>query len=164
MEFDVRAAAPDDGPAIRRVARDAWHAVYDDVLGTETVESVLDDWYDLDGLERSVVREDGRFLVAEADDLVVGFAQGVRGEDGPARLPRIYVHPDRWGEGVGTTLLGRIEAWLREADAERLRLAVVADNEVGNVFYETRGYEVVEEREAELFDATFAEYVREKEL
>jgi ribosomal protein S18 acetylase RimI-like enzyme len=43
-------------------------------------------------------------------------------------------------------------------------LGVIADNEVGNAFYERRGYAVVEEREAELLDATFEEYVREKEL
>ena len=164
MEFDVRTAAPDDVPAIRRVADDAWHAAYDETLGAKTVESALNDWYDPDEVDRSVGREGGRFLVAEADDEVVGFAQSIRGDDGPAWLPRIYVHPDRWGEGVGTTLLGRVEAWLREAEAERLRLRVVADNEVGNAFYEARGYEVVEEREEELFGTTFAEYVREKEL
>lgn len=176
-EFEVRPATPDDAPAIRQVARETWHAAYDDVIGPDAVDSVVDEWYGVAGLRESIQREDGLFLVAdrsaeneldgevEPDGEVVGFAQGVLAdEDEPAWLPRIYVHPDRWGEGVGSELLGRVEAWLRDAAAERLRLAVMADNEVGNAFYEKHGYEVVEERDEEVLGAAFEEYVREKEL
>ncbi|WP_435180348.1 GNAT family N-acetyltransferase [Halorussus sp. AFM4] len=167
--FDVRPAAADDATAVRRVARESWHAAYDDLLGAETVDAVVDEWYDPQHLARSIEREDGVFPVAEGgeppDSEVVGFAQGVLGDgDDPAELPRIYVRPDRWGEGAGSALLSRVEAWLTDRGAERLRLVVLADNEVGNRFYETHRYDVVDERESELAGRTVSEYVREKQL
>jgi ribosomal protein S18 acetylase RimI-like enzyme len=186
METTIRAATSEDVEAIRQVARESWHATYDDIVGAERVESVVDSWYDRDGLAQSVAREDGRFLVAEAggktvggdnkpssrngeavdeDGEIVGFAQAVLGdEDEAAELPRIYVHPDHWNEGIGSELLDRIETWVREREAERLRLVVLADNEVGNAFYESHGYRAVGSRESELEGETYADYVREKEL
>lgn len=170
MDANVREATASDVADVRRVALRSWHAAYDDIVGAETVESVVSEWYDLYALRRSVEREDGPFLVAEreTDDPegpeVVGFAQGLDGGDGTAELPRIYVHPDHWGEGVGSAMLDRIESWAADRGAERLRLVVLADNAVGNAFYEARGYRVVGNRESELGAATYAEYVREKEL
>ncbi|UPW02211.1 GNAT family N-acetyltransferase [Halorussus gelatinilyticus] len=194
MDANVRPATTSDVADVRRVARESWHATYDDLLGPEAVESVVDDWYDLYSLRRSVERGDGAFLVAEReedggtdesdagdaatgegdtgtdarDPEIVGFGQGVLGggdaEDGAAQLPRLYVHPDCWGEGVGTALAERIESWAAERGAERLRLVVLADNEVGNAFYESRGFRTVGSRESEFDGETVTDYVREKEL
>ncbi|WP_137283978.1 GNAT family N-acetyltransferase [Halorussus salinisoli] len=170
-EVSVRPATPGDVADVRRVARESWHAAYDDVLGAKTVESVVSDWYDLFDLRQSVEREDGVFLVAERevdDDAgteLLGFGQGVLDdEDAAAQLPRIYVHPDHWGEGVGSAIIDRIETWVAERGAERLRLVVLADNEVGNAFYERRGYRTVGSRESEFAGETVTDYVREKEL
>lgn len=165
MDVEIGTATPDDAVAVQRVARESWHAAHDDVVGPDVVETAIDEWYDPESLAASMDRDDGRFLVARADGILVGFAQAVLGdEDDPAYLARIYVAPERWGEGVGTDLLDRLERWLREAGADRLRLAVMADNEVGNAFYEERGYRVVDERETDLFGAAFEEFVREKSL
>jgi ribosomal protein S18 acetylase RimI-like enzyme len=163
-DVTIREAIHDDVAAIQRVARESWHAAYDDILGTGTVESVVEDWYETERLRESIARNGGLFLVAVTNEEIIGFAQTATSDDGPAWLYRIYVRPDRWSEGVGSEMLDRIESWLRDTEADRLRLGVIADNEVGNAFYERRGYAVVEEREAELLDATFEEYVREKEL
>lgn len=170
----VRPAEAGDVADVRRIARESWHAAYDDIVGPDAVESVVSEWYDLTHLRRSVERDDGVFLVAEtdandtnddSDSEIVGFGQGVLGsEDDAAELPRIYVHPDYWGEGVGSELLKRIEDWLAEHGAERLRLIVLADNEVGNAFYESHGYPTVGSRESEFEGETYTDYVREKEL
>ncbi|WP_135826900.1 GNAT family N-acetyltransferase [Halorussus ruber] len=167
-DHTIRPAETGDVADVRRVARESWHAAYDDLLGPEPVESVVDEWYDLNQLRRSVERDDGVFLVAESEEengsTVVGFAQGVLAEDEAAELPRIYVHPDYWGEGAGSAMLERVESWLTDRGAERLRLIVLADNEVGNAFYESNGYRTVGSRESEFAGETYAEYVREKEL
>jgi len=188
MDANVRPATTSDVADVRRVARESWHATYDDLLGPEAVESVVDDWYDLYALRQSVERDEGVFLVAEkgagdgADDgdesdaearpaetdhEILGFGQALfpdEAEDSAAELPRLYVHPDHWGEGVGTALAEEIEAWAAERGAERLRLVVLADNEVGNAFYESRDYRTVGSRESELDGETVTDYVREKEL
>ena len=158
-------ATADDAEAIRRVARKSWHAAYDDISGADAVESVVSEWYEIEGLTESIEREDGRFLVAETGDgELVGFAQAVLGDEEAAHLPRIYVRPDCWGEGVGSALLESVESWLRDCGVERLRLIVLADNEAGNAFYEKSGYRTIASRESEFEGETVAEYVREKEL
>lgn len=183
MDANVRPATTSDVADVRRVARESWHATYDDLLGTDAVESVVNEWYDLYRLRQSVEREDGLFLVAERevggeDDgdgeggteteaELLGFGQSLLADgenDGAAELPRLYVHPDHWGEGVGTALAERIESWAADRGAERLRLIVLADNEVGNAFYESRGYRTVGSRESDFEGETVTDYVREKEL
>jgi ribosomal protein S18 acetylase RimI-like enzyme len=174
----VRPAETGDVADIRRIARKSWHAAYDDIVGPDAVESAVSEWYDLNHLRQSVERDDGVFLVAETeadeetepdadetDAEVVGFGQGVLGsEDDAAELPRIYVHPDYWNEGAGSEMLARIEELLAERGAERLRLIVLADNEVGNAFYESQGYGTVGSRESEFEGERYTDYVREKEL
>ncbi|WIV67825.1 GNAT family N-acetyltransferase [Natrialbaceae archaeon AArc-T1-2] len=167
MSPTVRRAVPDDARAVREIATESWHAAYDDVLGTDTVVETIDRWYELADLEAAIV--DARdiegivFLVAEDGNELVGFAQAGPHRDQPAvaSLSRIYVRPDRWGEGIGTALLERLEDDLEAYD--RLCLAVLADNDVGVSFYESTGFERVGVQESNLEDG-LEEYVYEKPL
>jgi GNAT superfamily N-acetyltransferase len=136
--FSVRDAVVADVPAIRAVARPAWHAAYDDPLGHATVDTLVDDWYEPTAL-RDEVRDGEPFVVAERPGSVVGFAQGGRAsEDEEATLSRLYVHPDEWGDGVGTALLGAVAR--RLPAAETLRAVVLAANGVGHAFYDRHGF------------------------
>ncbi|MEF8773504.1 MAG: GNAT family N-acetyltransferase [Halobacteriales archaeon] len=149
--MEVRPATAGDVPAIRELAVDAWHAAHDHILGEQAVAEVVDDWYDPADLRDQVARERGHFLVAD-DAGVVGFAHAGPSDDsyGDAVLPRIYVDPARWGDGTGTAMLGAVTDRLRADGHECLWLAVLAGNEVGRSFYESRGFERVERREVEL--------------
>ena len=146
---ELRPAEESDVDAIAAVARASWHAAYDDVLGPDAVDDTVDEWYDeqelLDSLDGSC------FLVAETQD-VVGFAHAAELADkvNVAELYRLYVHPEYWGNGVGSALLARVEAVLRERGVERLQLVVLAANDVGRSFYEERGFERVKELDSEL--------------
>lgn len=162
----VRSATPEDAPAVRQVARESWHAAHDHAVGEDTVERVIDEWYAVDDLRESIAREDRPMFVATADDEIVGFAQGGLTDEGPADavVGRIYVHPDRWGEGYGTALLDRLFEELRAAGGESVWLAVVADNEVGRSFYDRRGFEVHEERTVEMFGTEVEDCVMVREL
>ena len=79
-----------------------------------------------------------------------------------ADLKAIYVHPDWWGEGVGTALLDRGLDALPDR-VETVRLEAFADNDVGARFYEVRGFERVETSETEIAGETYpvAIYARE---
>lgn len=175
MNWTVRRATPDTAPVVREIARESWHAAYDGFLGHERVADTISDWYAIDGLEASILeaadREDATFLLAERrddakreNDDVVGFAHaGADADDlDVANLIRLYVRPAAWGDGAGTALLERVESALRET-CDRLRLIVLADNEVGVSFYESSGFERVETRESDL-GAGLEEYVYEKPL
>ncbi|WP_049971521.1 GNAT family N-acetyltransferase [Haladaptatus cibarius] len=164
--FAVRPAESDDAPAIRRVARESWHAAYDDIIGADTVDETIDQWYDIERLRESATNSDHEFFVAEREEgeEIVGIVHAAPSSDenGVFQLLRIYVVSDEWGSGMGSRLLSRVEERLRERGGETLRLTVLADNDVGVGFYESRDFERVEEGEATGFGV--GEYVYEKTL
>jgi GNAT superfamily N-acetyltransferase len=163
--MDVRPATADDVGEIRETAAAAWHAAHDPIVGADTVEDLLADWYDPADLREQVAREEGHFLIAD-DGGVVGFAHAGPSDDdwGDAVLSRLYVEPDTWGEGVGSTLLDETERRLRQDGHERLWLAVMADNDVGRPFYESRGFELVTERTVELAGSEIEDVVMARDL
>ncbi|ELZ03903.1 GNAT family N-acetyltransferase [Natrialba asiatica] len=189
MDWTVRRATPELAPAVREIARESWHAAYDEFLGPSQVTTMIDDWYALDGLEESIAdagdREDVSFLVAVPDDTdtgadigtgdersgdtAVGFAHAgiLPDERSTAYLSRLYVRPSVWGDGAGTALIGRIEADVRP-HCDRLRLSVLANNEIGISFYESAGFERVETHASDLVnvDGTgeLEEFTYEKRL
>lgn len=166
----VRATEADDVTAVQRVARAAWLAAYDDLIDPDQVDETVDSWYDPDRLVADDVCDPERpFFVAErtgageeeaeASD-VVGFGEAATGDEpGVWHLYRIYVHPDAWGEGVGTALLERVEAAVHERGGDELRVSVHAGNEVGVDFYEARGFERVATVPDEEFGGDRHEYV-----
>jgi len=154
----VRDAKPADVRGIQRVARASWHAAYDPIIGTEQVDDIVDSWYDPERLVDDDVRPDERPLyVAEVDGDVVGFIEAAPREDA-AELYRFYVDPEHWGNGIGTELLDRLEATLADRGVDRLRLTVLAGNDVGVSFYESRGFDRIAEGYDEQFDARRFEY------
>lgn len=169
----IRQATPDDAAAVKRVARASWHATYDDLLGERTVDETVDQWYDPDRLADAARSDDHVLHVADAGDAtdaeppaIVAFAHAVPGEeeDALAHLVRIYALLEWWGEGVGSALLDRTESVLRERGFDRLRLSVFAENEVGVGFYESRGFERVDDREEAFDGETYRAFVYEKGL
>ena len=94
-----------------------------------------------DDFERRVVAshslfaEDGvRPFLAEEDGEVIGVLTL-----GPAELYAIYVHPDRWGTGVGQALLDRAHEELA-ATCDEARLTCLVGNARARRFYERNGW------------------------
>lgn len=166
VPIEYRQATPDDAAAVQRVARVAWHAAHDHIVGADAVDDLLAEWYDREGLAASIAREEFPMFLAVDDGEVAAFAQGGPTDDGPADavVGRIYAHPDYWGEGVGTELLGRLFDALREAGCESVWLAVMADNEVGRAFYDKHGFAVHEERTQELAGQAVEDVILVREL
>ena len=127
-EGSIRPATAADAEAIQRVARDSWHAAYDEQLGEDRVEAVVSSWFDPERVVADDVEPDERPLfVATVDGSVVGFVEAVPDDedDRLAQLYRIYVHSGYWGRGIGGSLLDRIESVLRERGFDRLRLSEI---------------------------------------
>lgn len=150
--WQIREAVPGDAAEIRAVAAAGWRATYGDILSTETIDAALAEWYDEAGLREQLTDEAVGYFVAEAER-VVGYCSG-SGADGTGYLGALYVDPECQRSGVGTALLGRFERWARERGCPELRIRVIADNDGGRRFYETRGYRVRERGEEELFGET----------
>jgi GNAT superfamily N-acetyltransferase len=161
-----------DARAINRLKASAWREAYDDLLPeavfdefkTSPTETQLrqlaahlrDDW-------------DGIFL-AELDGTIRGYCY-VRwgGETKPfvgddeAGLKELYVDPDCWGEGIGTALLDRALETVPE-ETERLRLEMLAGNEIGRRFYEARGFDRTGTSNVELAGETYSAVIYTLEL
>ncbi|WP_226010567.1 GNAT family N-acetyltransferase [Halomicrobium salinisoli] len=131
----VRPAERGDVPGIQRVARAAWHEAYDDCFGEAAVAAMVDEAYDEDVLERMIGLDEVGLFVAAHDGEVVGYASCGMTEPASIGDLDIYVHPDHWGEGIGTALLERGEQHLREVGTMTIRDEVLVENEVGNAFY-----------------------------
>jgi GNAT superfamily N-acetyltransferase len=119
-------------------------------MGPDEVDRRIDDWWRDEDLRTVIGDPDHVFLVAvpaAADGAgadPVGTVHAGPDPSGDAYVvPRLYVHPDRWGEGIGTELVDHVVAQVREA-TDRLRVVLLAGNEVGVGFYEGYGFDPVE--------------------
>ena len=138
----VRDAAPSDAEAISAVAARSWPATYSGLLPPERIERAVRDGYAPARLREQIAEcADAAparvFLVAEGDAGVVGFLHLGPGEQGGSELHRLYVDPDRFGEGIGGALLDALHARLGERAAYTLR--VHPRNSRAREFYRRRG-------------------------
>ncbi len=139
----IRAATPDDVPAIARVHFDSWRAAYREIIPAEILQSR--------SLEQRV--QQWRSLIAAAGGTswthvaldgseVIGFvsSRASPDTDGPGEVAAIYVAPQRWRGGAGTSLLNTALATLRAAGFEEATLWVLQDNGPARSFYERDGW------------------------
>lgn len=127
----------------------AWQAAYGDLLPDSALDRVTVDPGD-EGVRT------WRDRLPDADDAAVARGVRVRGRVrgyvfvrwgatkgfvGPdeAGIKELYVHPDWWGGGLGTGLLGAAVGALPPA-VDGLALETLADNDLGRGFYESRGF------------------------
>jgi ribosomal protein S18 acetylase RimI-like enzyme len=105
------------------------------------------------------------FFVAVADDEVVGYAHA--GPHPPRRLYqlyRLYVDPGYWRQGIARNLLAETEQSLYDRDVGAYEAEVLAENDRAVAFYESTGFEQVEERETDHKGVTATEYIFRKRL
>jgi ribosomal protein S18 acetylase RimI-like enzyme len=172
--MNIRPAAPTDSESIRRVSARSSRAAYEEILDDEALIETMEDpemsQQIADHLRE--VRETAAivYLVATAGAEICGFVQLLAGERTPERtdeeeafLKSLYVHPDHWGEGVGTALLEAGVERLPES-ADTLSLAVLADNDIGRGFYESRGFEKVGPSEFEVDGVSYDTVIYERSL
>ena len=90
-------------------------------------------------IQRKLVSDAGPFLVAEADDNVVGTAMvGYDGHRG--WINYLAVHPTHRGQGIGRALMEHAERSLSAQGCPKLNLQVRQGNTAAVAFYERLGY------------------------
>lgn len=159
----IRPARSDDIPAIQRVARRTWHAAYDEILGPDTVDTKVDEWY-AESVVSDGIEDDAITYLVATDDGVVGYAFGSPIEDDVASLSAIYVHPDHWGAGIGNRLFAAVTDRLHDRGFERLQIRVLADNDRARAFYERHAATLVDRHQIDLAGVTVAEVTYERDL
>ena len=164
MTVSVREATAADVEAIRAVAEDAWYAALGGALDPAEIAGALETYYDPEVVTAGIESDAIAFYVASVDGAVCGFTSAERTWADEVELHTIYVHPDRWGEGIGSALLDRAETWARGEGVDRVACGVLAGNAVGIGFLEAVGFERGRATEAEIVGATYEEYEYEYDL
>ena len=135
----VRAAGPDDVPAVCRFGEDHIPEHYAPLIGADAAAGQVRSWWNA-GVIADAVRA-GLVVVAETGGAVVGVGQrGRAGED--HAVYKLYVRSRLRGQGVGRRLLDALVDAL-PADAERVFVEHFAANTRAGAFYEREGFGVV---------------------
>lgn len=149
MSARVRAAGPDDAPAIAKVHVASWRETYAGILPQQMI----------DGLTKAESRErwaaavrpggDTRVFVAEVDGEIVGFASGCPATDpdigAGGMLDFLYMVRAAQGRGLGRALAEAVAGELAARGFPRMGVIVHADNPALG-FYKAIGGRVLAER------------------
>ncbi|SDQ48022.1 GNAT family N-acetyltransferase [Natronobacterium texcoconense] len=158
--MEIREATKSDVDAIRSIAETSLSSTYTDFLEAETIDDAVEQWYG-DGFDDELEDDNSLVLVVERDGDVVAFSQSelVGQPHATGRLLWLHVDPDHRGDGTGVRLLVRTREKLLEESAEQVQGFVLEDNEGGNEFYRSHGFEQAGQREVEIGSETFTENV-----
>ena len=143
----VRQMRADEAAVVRALLVRCWHATYDGWYGAAKVTDITDRWHAADLLRRQAEDPAQRCLVAEAAGALVGHALARRSGEDRIELARLYVAPERQGNGIGAALLeAALAGWPGVKVAE---LEVEARNEKAIGFYRKLGFIPVGEQTLE---------------
>lgn len=143
----VRLARADDADEIGRIQVETWRTAYAGLMPDEAITG-----FDVTSQQRfwrgvlgRTPRPGGATFVVEDGSDVVGFASvGASRDEGAEQegeLYAIYLHPSRWGNGIGRALLQRAEESMRSSGYRRALLWVLAGNKRAERFYRAAGWE-----------------------
>jgi ribosomal protein S18 acetylase RimI-like enzyme len=145
MDAFIRTASERDLPAVQKLLAICWHDTYDGIYGKERVSAITADWHSMPSLKARLARPYSEFIVAEGEGGIAAMAYASQSEPGFATLHQLYILPEAQRRGLGSEMLGEIEAAF--PDAKALRLEVEAANEKAVRFYARHGFETVSRTE-----------------
>ena len=167
----LRAAQPGDATTIAALAVQ----VFLDTYASEGIRPDLAreafDAYSIERFAARLAEPERRFVLAEAADGLLGFAEiviesreapagGVRG----AQLLRLYVQPSAQRRGIGRALLARAEEAAVAKRLPALWLTAWDGNHRARAFYAGRGYADVGAADYTFQDRTYANRVLSRPL
>ena len=141
-----RAATAEDAPGIARAIVASWQCAYADVLPRSFLDS-LDPAAIQARWQKTIASDEQQFRrVATRDGEVVGACSGgaIRGGaplPNTAELYSINIHPEAWGQGVGTSLLRCAEKAMLDLHFSDATLWVLSKNLRAQRFYSAAGWQ-----------------------
>ena len=146
----VRDAQPADADAVAAVHVRSWQVGYRGLIPDELLDALRPQdrasryrFGELDPLAPATI-------VALEAEAICGFATTGPSRDdahgGAGELMALYVDPDRWGLGIGRTLLAQARTAMARAGFERALLWVLAGNARAERFYLIDGWAPTGER------------------
>ena len=95
-------------------------------------------------IEKKISRDPDLFLVAEAQDRIVGTVIG--GYDGRRGLIyHLAVSETFRNQGIGSQLMDEVELRLRDKGCLKCYLLVIEDNREAEIYYQNRGWQAMDD-------------------
>ena len=163
-ELLIRDADTDDIPLIGFLAQVIWPVAYKEILTQAELEYMLQYIYSPKSLNKQMVEQDHKFLIAELDEEAIGFASYSKIEEPEVyKLHKLYVRTDIQGKGIGRALLDEVISRIGPK-ATALHLNVNRHNKA-RAFYEKIGFRIIKEEDVDIGNNYFMnDYVMAKEL
>jgi ribosomal protein S18 acetylase RimI-like enzyme len=140
--FVIRKAAPDDAPALARLAREIWTQHYTPLIGPEQVEYMLDKFQSAEYIQ-SQLGEGYVYYMAYADGEAAGYCAIRPDEAGEIFLSKIYVKKEFRGMGLARAFIDGFLEEFREGNYKKIRLTVNKGNADSIAAYKRLGFEIV---------------------
>jgi diamine N-acetyltransferase len=144
----IRFVTSRDIPLIQSIANEAWNYTYKGIYTEDFIHHFLSRAYSSENLDRAVARDlqspQRKFLIAEYNNEIVGFAQAAPVEDEAYELLRIYIRPEYHRRGIGQRFIQEFIQILQPM--KRLFAWVAKENSMGRAFYEKSGFKILEEK------------------
>ncbi len=141
MKAVIRPAQLDDVKGISRIKKVVWQDTYP-ALSAEVsrADIAARDFSAKEPKRRQlIVKENYRYLVAEADGQIVGYCMGKKGSDrGVIKL--MHILPAYQGKGIGSRLMSALLDWFGDRPVE---LQVATANQPAIGFHEKFGFSKV---------------------
>lgn len=143
--WELRRATGADAVAVAAMHVRAWQTAYRGIIPDPFLDSLdVGSRAGRYSFDRSGPGDPVTWITVEGDD-VVGMVSvsPSRDEDLPGlgEVRALYVAPDRWRSGVGSSLMAKAEQLLMDAGFTEACLWVLEDNARGRRFYETAGWD-----------------------
>jgi GNAT superfamily N-acetyltransferase len=137
----IRPATEADLPAIAKLAGVIWRAHYPGIISLAQIDYMLAKMYSLAALREEISLRGICYEQLFIGEELVGFASyGPTEKPKVFKLHKLYLHPDRHGNGLGSLLLKHCEREVRKLGAERLSLTVNKRNTKAIAAYERNGF------------------------
>ncbi|MCI5048972.1 MAG: GNAT family N-acetyltransferase [Rickettsiales bacterium] len=166
----IRAATPDDIPALSHFAAEMFEHTFGELYSTHDLHAHLNNHYQPEHFAKLLDDETVHFSVISEDGNMLAFAQygGLRSPvENPkqpcAELHRLYVHPDCKGRGMGKALMATVEDFFKP-DIRYLYLGVYSENYSAQEFYKRFDFEKVAEAIYPVGNHKDREFIMLKEL
>lgn len=145
----LRTATGTDADAIARVHVASWQFGYRGLVDDAYLDSIdMSDWAARTRSQLNAPDQPKEWLVTEIPGQVIGFVsfgpyragRDVADSSTDGEIHAIYVHPDRWGSGVGRIMLAAAVQRLTTRGLTPIRLWTLAGNTRTRRFYERYGF------------------------
>ncbi len=153
--MEIREAVKSDSDRIQAIAEQSFQASY--AFSPLDIETIVEAELGAESITARLDDDDDRILlVAERDDSLLGFVEVKIESDERGEMVWLHVDPTERGQGVGTELVERTIADLRERSVAEIQAIVLSQNQEGGEFLEQFDFGPVDQIDREFGEETFS--------